>query len=910
MEEYLPEYPPLEEEDFFTRIVSKREFFDHESSIFAAHQMNVARYMSQWTLYNSLLLFHEMGTGKSGLTVALLELIREQGERGRILYITHNQTQIDNYKNEVHKFSTRLRSRLERDNIQDPARRERRWSSILHEDGFEFYTMGALSGLSRRLLDQEGLRARYEGCIVILDEAHHLVQSQEQQDKKSYDIILRFLSSLSSRKLLVMTGTPIRDQPGEIVPLLNLVLPAPQRFDRGQFLTEFFEVERWIEVLDQRRLPLYRWRPGAERRFRDRLRGRISYLRREMSSVTVRYMGDIYAPMQSMRLVMHIMNPLEMQNLVYQEVFSKEAGLAAAANVQDEIEIDAEAEADAEDLIMVPKTAARRVSAAYGESSQASLFVFPDETWGKKGFKTYVKNHRMSPVFFEQTRLRLTALPSDEEILSVLSQFSIMYADVIREIRAHPKELIYVFSDLVRGSGILLFMAILRSLFGFELVASPADMDFTPGNRLILLNDEVSREEDFQQLLAYFNDPRNREAQLCQILLSTGKTKEGISLRNIRQIHILTPSWNMGDTSQAMARSLRARSHEDLIDPTVRIFLHCVAPYVLTPEEEEQEDLGASDRPPTEQELMRSIDFQKHYRSEIKERNTKLIERVFLESSWDCTMNLPINSKTGRIQDGSRECEYDRCEYECEGVEKGHRVGTDVANDNLFYSTVVRDRILQLLRDLFQTRSAMSLGEILNGVQSALDTEWDRHILIEECLWDALQQPLVFMDYRNMPRFLANAADMFFLVDNPMLPLARSPEMAVFPYYYQQRPATRIEFTLGAIMDGYYLQNIRILLPRLLRLIRTQNGNARPFLQAFPLEFQRLFCEIAIEQELLPSQPLAAMPSLITWFIKEFRTEITHTPGLFIDHRFVMDRRRPRRLNLQSPGEGWRTVEP
>jgi hypothetical protein len=81
--------------------------------VLAAHQVNIARYMSQWTMYDSLLLHHEMGTGKSAVTVSMIELFRAQdSEYKKVIYISHNQTQLDNYKREIFKFSSRSHLQL------------------------------------------------------------------------------------------------------------------------------------------------------------------------------------------------------------------------------------------------------------------------------------------------------------------------------------------------------------------------------------------------------------------------------------------------------------------------------------------------------------------------------------------------------------------------------------------------------------------------------------------------------------------------------------------------------------------------------------------------------------------------------------------------------------------------------
>jgi len=876
-EDYLPEYPPIGDEDFYRRIANKAEFWEKsDADSFFQHQVNIARYLSQWTLYNSLFLFHEMGTGKSGLTVALTEHIRP---RTKVLYITHNQTQIDNYKMEIYKFSPRLSAGIEMGvDIDSQERFRKKWNSALHKDGYEFFTLGTISGeLSRR--PAAWLKEKYEGSVILLDEAHHLVQTNKDEEKKSYHTILQLVDLLESRKLIVMTGTPVRDQPDEIIPILNMVLPPARRLQRNEFIRDFFETERRVSVLDQIQLPVYRWKEDRRKVFQDLIRGRVSYLRRETTGVRVEYVGSVCKPMDSLRLCVNEMSVDGVQNLTYLDVFQDEAGIGDDEDDGDE---DGDEEDAGAGLLEGVGGTSKRVS-FYSKSKQASLFVFPGGLYGDKGFSRFVsRNYTLSKTFLQEFGADLTFVSKDE-ILRRLASFSSTYARVLTEIVNNPRELVYVFSDLVEGSGILLFLALLKSLFHFQVVASPRDIQYTTGDRVICLNDKITDEDHYQQLISYFNDPGNKNGEYCQIILSTNKTKEGISLKNVQQVHIMTPSWNMADTSQAIARSLRARSHVDLPDPRVRIFLHTSTP--APPEE----------LPPDQNIMFFSIDFQRYFRSEIKDRNTKLLERVFLESSWDCLMNLPVNSNTGRLIDGSIECEYSSCKYSCHGVDAGDPRGQDRANLNLFYSNIEQDHLLSRIQEFFKRRCVARRREVIDFVSR------ENPVLAEKVLWDVMYTPIpVRTDQGDC--FLTQDGNIYFLVDNPFLPAP-----GVYASYYYQHPASVIDFPISPLLDSYYMDNIRQSIQRLLRLIRSDNPNARDFFMAFPLTVQRLFCEISIEASFLQSE-LLRVP-LRQWFIDNFKTDITFIPDVLIDHRFVEDKKKPRRLDLKNPRAGWLSVQ-
>ena len=870
-EEYIPGYPQIDDKDFFNKIVQKKEFWENSSQgLFFQHQINVARYMSQWTLYDSLFIFHEMGTGKSALTVMMTELLRIDSPYKRVLYITHNQTQITNYKNEIKKFSIRLSNTLKREthNTTDDDRIRRKWNSLLFKDGYEFATYGTLSNDIGKRTDK-WLKEKYEHCIIIIDEAHHLVQTNNVEEKKSYDTIVKLLSVITDKKLLVMSGTPMRDQPDEIVPLLNLIIPEP--LSRNDFISSFFNVKENINVFEDIAIPVYEWKPEQREHFQKLIRGKVSYVRREKSSARIEYQGLIYPPMQSLRINVHRMNST--QNNEYYEIFKNE-------KVGDDNNT--------------------KKANFYTMSKQATLFVFPDDSTGEIGYNRFVNSKiELNSKFLAETGLTNSALIPNQQIIEILAEYSAVYAYVIDQIINHPSELVYVFSDLVKGSGILLFTAILKTLFKFKLIEKRTDLnEKLPGKRMILLNDDVANEDDFQYFINYFNRKENKNGDFCRVIMGTIKTKEGISLRNVRQVHILTPSWNIADTAQAMSRSLRARSHVDLDNPLVKIFLHVSVPFL-------GEDVDTytrwldGDIPIDKDELSASIDYQRYYRSEIKERNTKLIERVFLESSWDCLMNMPINTRTGRIEDGSRECEYDTCEYTCEGISEGTIPNSDGSNLTQFYSSVEKDKLTIQIKEYFTLNSYATMDDIM----SAMKPYSNNKVVIEECLSGIIHSPILLRDHRNIPCFLSYNRGMFYLTDNPYLPYSNN----IYPYYYQRNPATKVSFDLDELLDVYFIRNQKTFVPKLKRLINLNHPNAKKLFLSFSLDFQAIFCEITIQSQLL--HPTTFPLKALEWFVKEFTTDISYVPSLFkIDHRFVKDNKKHfRRLSLKHPDKGWTT---
>jgi SNF2 family DNA or RNA helicase len=71
---------------------------------------------------------------------------------------------------------------------------------------------------------------------------------------------------------------------------------------------------------------------------------------------------------------------------------------------------------------------------------------------------------------------------------------------------------------------------------------------------------QVSRKNN----LALFNSKTNIVGEKIKCMLITAAGSEGISLKNVRQVHIMKPHWNKNRDQQVIGRAMRICSHNDL----------------------------------------------------------------------------------------------------------------------------------------------------------------------------------------------------------------------------------------------------------------------------------------------------------------------------------------------------------
>ena len=168
----------------------------------------------------------------------------------------------------------------------------------------------------------------------------------------------------------------------------------------------------------------------------------------------------------------------------------------------------------------------------------------------------------------------------------------------------------------------------------------------------------------------------NLHGELCRVFCITSAGAEGLSLRNVRRVHIMEPYWNHVRTDQVKGRAVRICSHVDLeynSDPslnerTVEVFTYCAVfddqaqlhtdgtggfPRIdqtiigndgVKPEEAVEMGLlppaGATQYVITSDEYLYSL-------SERKKKLLQNIQNVMKTSAVDCTINEYENEEEG-----------------------------------------------------------------------------------------------------------------------------------------------------------------------------------------------------------------------------------------------------------------------
>lgn len=793
---FFPKFPLIDTDDldpyfpqkFNDVIVTKKEFavekldriepFPDNPGDYLRHQKYIARYMS---VYDELLLFHEPGTGKTCTAVAAIEMLRYAEDKTiqRAIICAKGEGLTKNFLQEF--MFTCTDGRYVPEDYENLT--EIQQTTRMRKIASEFYTFKTFETFAKDLATMKDgqIQELFEDTIFIVDEVHNLrehdVVEQEEGEEilvrkravNIYDEFHRLFHLLNRRKIILMSGTPIKDTPDEFASLMNLILPLDRQINVKSFVKDFFNREQTI-LLHQRELA-------------DLIKGRVSYLNAATTTVVKRFVGR---PIGSLN---HFI---------------------VSESIMSEFQSDAYSRAYEED---------KKERSIFINSRQASLFVFPDGSYGSKGFNKYIANKR-----------ELNQLISSIKDINKLHKFSAKYAQFVDVVLSQPKSKHFVYCQYVNGSGAVVLGKMLEA-FGFRQATGT---EKSKGLRYALCTRYESTSKQIQQLVNRFNSDDNIDGEYISVIIGSRVLNEGFTLKNVRNEFIMTGHWNYAEVAQSIARGWRLGSHNALLargDRDVHVDVYqCVS-------------LPNNDTP--------SIDLELYETAEKKDVVNRLIERLVKETAFDCALTIDRNKILG--YDGQRECDYQSCDYTCNG-----RIGDplDASTYGLWkdIQTVIKTEIKTHISEIVSQRDFFLSIESLSDDFSEKYTKEE----IIAALSQIIDESTLFYDAFGFPHFLSIQADnsLFLTID----PSSRG---ILNDFYNNNRVLEAIELPFSRVVSKMYDR----MLPDLVEQIFTHNTLSRKLIVELPYKVQRLILQgCLLAEKLGKTQNVAVRDDIIDFY--------------------------------------------
>ena len=661
---YIP-YPEQSSQDFYKEMESKKEFtqgneineftsFDAEAANrcntssfkLGPHQLFVKRFLSPQTPYNGLLLFHSVGVGKTCSAISIAEQYIGLYKKRVLVVLSSNlkdnfQKQIfDTTRYNIEKHVANLctgvkypemvidRKLLTKDVF------EKRINKIINER-YQFLGYKELVELMKKIKKRieaserdtskhetkyrDKIRDLFSDRLIIIDEAHNLRMPSETGKKQVSAAFLELLQCVENTKLLLMTATPMFNDPREIVWVMNLLLTNDKRenlkvadlFDKGGLLTK-----KGMSVL------------------LSASQGYVSYMRGEnpFSFPFRLYPKDIgdknvittfpsydnkekeipkSKRIQNLQLIGSEMSPKQIS--AYLELMPK--NLEVEEKPGDDFDLDGFEGEDEE------------ASSGVQNMLQLSNIVYPTEnvnrSFGSKGFTDTFIEHKNGKNYKIEYR-------GKDQFLSPtnIKQYSPKIKRIVDYV-LKTKGIVFVYSQYYYSGIIPLALALehvgynklggnIGTGLNIEQKAPLIDGSRRPNYVILSRNKYLSPNNDKE--IALSRSIENMEGEQIKVIIVSKIGTEGLDFKRIREIHLLDPWYNINRAEQIIGRGVRTCSHIDLpkAKRNTSIFMHA-----LTMPDENDE----------------SIDLRVYRIAENKQYAIQKVENVLRSSAIDCNFN-------------------------------------------------------------------------------------------------------------------------------------------------------------------------------------------------------------------------------------------------------------------------------
>ena len=267
-------YPDLNDPLFNLKIAEKKEFNDtkYDGQIYqikeqaeklcnaefelTPHQQFVRNYLSFQTPYNSLLLYHGLGSGKTcsaiGVAEEMRDYIKQIGITQRIIVVASPNVQ-DNFKLQLFDetklkledglwsikscIGNKLLKEINPLNMHGLPR-EKVISQIKHLINSAYLFLGYTEFANRiqkesnvssdlikdkELAVKERLKKYFNNRLIIIDEVHNIRTTDDNKRKRTANELLKLVKNVDNLRLLFLSATPLYNTYKEIIWIINLM---------------------------------------------------------------------------------------------------------------------------------------------------------------------------------------------------------------------------------------------------------------------------------------------------------------------------------------------------------------------------------------------------------------------------------------------------------------------------------------------------------------------------------------------------------------------------------------------------------------------------------------------------------------------------------------------------------------
>jgi len=325
-------YPELDDPNFNTKIAKKKEFYEtqYDGKVYDVkeqsekmcnadfelmpHQLFVKNFLSVQTPYNSLLLFHGLGTGKTCSAIGIAEEMRAYinnvGSSQKIFVIASPNVQ-NNFKlqlfderklhldGNIWNLNTCVGNELLKEVNPFQSQNISKSKIItqinnLIKQNYRFFGYSEfanyikkktsideainLSPKERKMNEIKNIKTHFNNHLLIIDEVHNISAVQENKENKKTSYLLKHVCKhADNMRLLLLSATPMYNSYKEIIWITNLLNSVDKRAE----IREEDVFDKNGDFKEERKTEDNRTIEGGKDLLKRKLTGYVSYVRGE-----------------------------------------------------------------------------------------------------------------------------------------------------------------------------------------------------------------------------------------------------------------------------------------------------------------------------------------------------------------------------------------------------------------------------------------------------------------------------------------------------------------------------------------------------------------------------------------------------------------------------------------------------
>ena len=785
-------YPNLNDPKFNIKIAEKKEFSDnkydgtinnieeHSEKLcnaefeLAPHQLFVRNFLSFNTPYNSLLLYHGLGTGKTcsaiGVCEEMRDYMKQMGLSQRIIIVASPNVQ-ENFKLQLfderklelidglwniractgNKFIKEVNPMnmegLTKEKVVSQIKRIiNSFYLFMGYTEFSNYISKKSAILDKSLSDEiadkikiKKLKKIFNNRLIVIDEVQNIRISDDNKKKKIAINLMKLVKHIDNLRLLLLSATPMYNSYKEIIWLINLMNRNDKRSEIE--VRDIFDKDGNFKIDDD-------GKEIGKELLKQKATGYVSFIRGENPyTFPYRIWPSMFDPEKSL---------INMKNYPRQQLNGKEIIQGIEHLDLYKSTIGEEQEKGYNYIIKylstntksnkTSKTSLNKLSSFESMDSfgytlltnplealniiyplenldEEELNVSPDEITGKTGLRRIMTfqeersgaheeryNYDYKPEFLS----KYGRIFSESEI----GKYSSKIKNIVDSVKT-SNGIVLVYSQYLEGG--LVPVALALEEIGFTKYGTKNNLlkqnpKTNIGSYIMITGDKAYSPDNIKDIKAITDDDNVRGEKIKVVLISKAGS-EGLDFKNIRQVHILEPWYNTNRIEQIIGRAVRTCSHKLLpfIERNVEIYLYGT---VLSDTNIEAADMYV-------------------YRiAELKSVLIGRVSRVLKQSAVDCILNhgqtnfteenfnTTINIKLAngsmtpyKIGDKpySALCDYmESCSYECQPTKVIDKINL-YSYDETFI-LLNNEKIIQKVKALFKERYVYKKEKLISSI--------------------------------------------------------------------------------------------------------------------------------------------------------------------------------------------------